>query len=60
MFQFKNFLILTRSAIREINQKYSKPRIKMTPWVNFALISLRVYLIALIAIMIYKFITLLN
>jgi len=57
---FKNIFIKARSSIREINQKYSKPRIKMTRGVKFALISLRVYLFVIIAVMLYKFLTLLN
>ena len=57
---FKNFFVRTRSAVREINKKYKEPRIKMTGWVRFALVGLRVYLVVLIIIMVYKFITLLN
>ena len=44
--------------VREINRKYSKPRIKMTPWVRLALLCLRLYLIALVLILGYKFFTL--
>lgn len=56
----KNFFIKLRSTVREINNKYREPRIKMTPGVKFALIGLRVYLFVLIAIMFYKFITLIK
>ncbi|MDD5180985.1 MAG: hypothetical protein PHT15_06965 [Gallionellaceae bacterium] len=52
----KNF---TRK-IREINQRYSKPHIEMSPGVKIALLSLRVYLLFLVSLMVYKFITLLS
>jgi hypothetical protein len=42
--------------VREINAKYSKPRIKMSKPVKFALLALRVYLIFLIIMLLYKFI----
>ena len=54
---FKSILDKGLSTVREINAKYSKPRIDITPGVRFALISLRVYLFVLIAIMLYKFIS---
>jgi hypothetical protein len=44
--------------IREINRKYSKPRIKMSRGVRFALLMLRLYLIFLVLILAYRFITL--
>jgi hypothetical protein len=44
--------------IREINKKYAKPRIKMTKWVKIALLGIRLYLIVLVIILVYKFITL--
>jgi len=43
--------------IREINKKYAKPRIKMTKWVKIALLGIRLYLIVLVIILVYKFIT---
>jgi hypothetical protein len=43
--------------IREINRKYAKPRIKMTKWVKIALLGIRLYLIVLVIILVYKFIT---
>jgi hypothetical protein len=47
-------------GIREINDRYKTPRIKMTPMVRFWLVFLRVYLILTIAILIYKFIVVSN
>ena len=46
--------------IREINRKYAKPRVTMTPAVRFALLLLRLYLVAMVALLLYKFITLLG
>ncbi len=43
--------------IKEINNKYSTPRIKMTRGVKFALLTLRLYLILLVLILAYKFLT---
>ena len=45
-------------SIREINAKYRKPRIKMTPLVSFSLWALRIYLFAILIILVYKFATL--
>jgi hypothetical protein len=46
------------SRIREINTKYRVPHVKMTRGVKLALLLLRVYLLALIAILFFKFFTL--
>ena len=53
---FKNFA----QKIREINQRYSKPHIEMSRGVKISLIALRVYLLFLVSLMVYKFILLLN
>ena len=50
----------TVDTVRSINQKYAKPQIKMTPWVKFSLLSLRLYLIFLVGILVYRFITMLR
>lgn len=47
-----------KEKIREINRKYSEPRLKMTPLVRIALLALRIYLLMLVIILIYKFYTL--
>jgi hypothetical protein len=44
--------------IREINKRYAKPTIKITPMVSLALLVLRIYLIVLVVILAYKFFTL--
>jgi hypothetical protein len=47
-----------KAKITEINIKYRKPRLQMTPMVRAALLGLRLYLIVLVFILIYKFYTL--
>ncbi len=44
-------------AIREINEKYKTPRIKITRMVSLSLLLLRVYLIGMLILLVYKFIT---
>jgi hypothetical protein len=53
---FKNFVL----KIREINERYSKPHIEMSLGVKISLIALRIYLLLLVSLMVYKFITLLK
>ena len=53
---FKN----TVSTVKSINQKYAQPQIKMTPMVKASLLALRLYLIFLVGILVYRFITLLR
>lgn len=43
-------------GIREINDRYKVPRLKMTPLVRFSLLFLRIYLIFMISVLTYKFI----
>jgi hypothetical protein len=45
--------------IREINQRYSKPRIRLSRSTRIALLTLRLYLIFLVLMLAYKFFTLL-
>ena len=44
------------SKVREINRKYSKPRTHMSKAVKFTLLFLRLYLIFLVLIVVYKLI----
>ena len=53
---FKN----TITTVKSINRKYAQPQIKMTPMVKVSLLSLRLYLIFLVGILVYRFITLLR
>ncbi len=43
--------------VREINQKYAKPRIKMSRAVKFSLLMLRLYLIFLVGLLLFRLIT---
>lgn len=47
------------APITEINHKYRNPRIRMTRMVSIALLFLRLYLIFLVVLLGYKFVTLL-
>ena len=47
------------AKIRAINKKYAVPGVEMSGWVKFSLLSLRLYLIFLLGLLLYKFITLL-
>ncbi len=46
--------------IREINQRYAEPRIEMSTAVKASLMLLRLYLIFLVCLMVYKFILLMQ
>jgi len=50
---FRDFI----QAIREINEKYKTPRIKTTRMVSLSLLLLRIYLIGMLLLLLYKFIT---
>ena len=43
--------------VREINRRYAKPRIAMSPAVRISLLVLRIYLLLLVALLVYKFYT---
>jgi hypothetical protein len=55
----KEFFSHNFAKVREINRKYAKPNVEMSPWVKGSLLILRVYLIFLVGLLLYKFITLL-
>lgn len=44
---------------RSINARYRIPRIGMSPAVRISLMALRAYLLLLVALMLYKFVSLL-
>ncbi len=48
------------SGVRAINRKYAVPQIQMTPFVKACLLTLRIYLFVLVALLLYKFIITLN
>ena len=43
--------------VRDINRRYAKPRIPMSPAVRLSLLVLRIYLFVLVGLLIYKFYT---
>jgi hypothetical protein len=49
-----------RNKVAEINERYRTPRIKMSRGVKIALLVLRLYLLFLVVILAYKFITTLS
>jgi hypothetical protein len=54
----RNLLRRQVYTVREINRRYAKPRLKTTPMVKIALLMLRIYLLLLVVILLYKFFTL--
>jgi len=54
------FLKNTINTVKSINKKYATPQVKMTPLVKLSLLSLRLYLLFLVGILVYKFITMLR
>jgi hypothetical protein len=46
--------------IREINHRYSKPHIEMTPMVKISLMALRIYLFFIVGLIVYKFVVTLS
>ncbi len=47
-------------AVRTVNRRYTEPRLKMSPAARWSLLALRIYLLVLVALLVYKFITLLT
>ena len=52
-----SFVRRSVDKVREINRRYAKPRIKMSPMVKFSLIMLRLYLIFLVGLLIFRLLT---
>jgi hypothetical protein len=48
------------AKIGEINSRYRKPRIEMSAAVRLSLMALRLYLFALVGLMVYKFVLLVS
>jgi len=46
--------------IREINQRYSRPHIEMSRGVRLSLMALRLYLLLLVSLIVYKFVLILG
>jgi hypothetical protein len=54
------FLRRARNKVREINERYKTPKIRMSRGVKIAMLFLRMYLLFLVVILIYKFVTTIN
>ena len=46
--------------VRAVNRRYAEPRLRMSPAVRWALLILRLYLLTLVGLLAYKFITVLT
>lgn len=57
---FTNLVSNAIDTVREINRKYRKPHVKMTPAVQWSLGLLRFYLLFLVGLLVWKFFTLLH
>ena len=55
-----NSLRRLRAAIAQINRRYDQPRIAMSPAVRLSLMALRVYLLLLVGLMVYRFVLLVS
>jgi len=53
---FSRFFTNLMSGVRSINQKYAEPQIQVTGLVKASLLTLRVYLLVLIGLLLYKFV----
>jgi len=58
--RIKRFFKNKFEKISEINEKYKTPRVTITPLVKFALFILRIYLLLLVLLLVYKFITIIS
>lgn len=56
----KNIFSHSYAKVKHINEKYAAPNVEMSKWVKFSLLSLRFYLIFLVLLLMYKFITLIQ
>lgn len=45
--------------IREINERYANPKVEMSPLIKLSLTGLRIYLLVLVVLLLYKFVTVL-
>lgn len=56
--QLKEFYEDNFGKILEINEKYSSPKLTDSPTVKFALFALRIYLLFIASLIVYKVVTL--
>jgi len=58
--QLKKFYEDNFDKIIEINEKYVNPKIEISPTVKFTLLALKFYLLIIIGLLVFKFITMLK
>ena len=58
--RIKRFFDSRFLKIKEINAKFAVPRVTMTPMVKYTLVFLRFYLLFLVGILVYRFITIIK
>lgn len=56
----RDFISHNYAKVREINKRYAVPNVEMSGWVKLSLLFLRFYLLFLVCLLVYKFITLLK
>ncbi|MDD4616831.1 MAG: hypothetical protein PHW76_06950 [Alphaproteobacteria bacterium] len=57
---FLSMLTRNRLKVRNINRRYATPRVKLSPAVRWTLLILRIYLLALVVLLGYKFFTIVS
>jgi hypothetical protein len=58
LYSLKTLLSGNIAKVRAINARYAQPRLVMSPLVRWSLLVLRIYLLSLVALLGYKFYTL--
>jgi hypothetical protein len=58
--QIKKFYEHNFDKIIELNEKYAAPKIEMSPAVKFSLLALKFYVLLIIGLLVYRFITLIK
>jgi hypothetical protein len=49
-----------RATIADINRRYQTPRIAISPAMRLSLMALRIYLVILVGLMVYRFVVLVS
>ncbi len=58
LYSLRSMLSGNIAKVRAINARYAHPRLVMSPAVRWSLLALRIYLLTLVALLFYKFYTL--
>ena len=57
LYALRTMLARQVEQVRAINRRFAEPRLTMSPTVRWALLILRLYLLSLVGLLGYKFIT---